>query len=77
MLASKLFAPAAAASAGLAGLYLSSGSAPKPVLTQRSSGIMTAFAGAAPAGATGPFGNPAHDWNYYSLCLMGGILSCG
>jgi hypothetical protein len=24
-----------------------------------------------------PFGNPAHDWDYYGKCLVGGILSCG
>jgi len=28
-------------------------------------------------GATGPFGNPAHGWDYYGKCLIGGILSCG
>ena len=24
-----------------------------------------------------PFGNPAHDWDYYGKCMIGGILSCG
>jgi len=34
--------------------------------------------GAAPAGAApGPFGNPAHQWDYYQKCMVGGILSCG
>ena len=23
----------------------------------------------------GPFGNPAHDWDYYQKCMVGGILS--
>lgn len=26
---------------------------------------------------TGPFGNPAHQLDYYAKCMMGGILSCG
>jgi hypothetical protein len=25
----------------------------------------------------GPFGNPAHGWDYYQKCMVGGILSCG
>jgi len=34
--------------------------------------------GSVPAGAAeGPFGNPAHQWDYYQKCMVGGILSCG
>jgi len=27
--------------------------------------------------SNGPFGNPAHQWDYYFKCMVGGILSCG
>ena len=27
--------------------------------------------------STVPFGNPAHDWDYYGKCMIGGVLSCG
>lgn len=27
--------------------------------------------------SSGPFGNPAHQWDYYYKCMVGGILSCG
>ncbi len=27
--------------------------------------------------SSGPFGNPAHDWDYYFKCMIGGVLSCG
>jgi len=54
-----------------------SSSAPQPkCLAAKRDGVL-AF-GAAPAGAVGgPFGNPAHDWDYYQKCMVGGILSCG
>jgi hypothetical protein len=52
-----------------------SSSAPQPkCLAAKRDGVL-AF-GAAPAGAVGgPFGNPAHDWDYYQKCMVGGILS--
>ena len=27
--------------------------------------------------SSAPFGNPAHDWDYYGKCMVGGIMSCG
>lgn len=36
-----------------------------------------AFAPAALGAAPGPFGNPAHQWDYYQKCMIGGILACG
>jgi hypothetical protein len=35
------------------------------------------MAGAPAAGKAGPFGNPAHDADYYFKCMIGGIFSCG
>jgi hypothetical protein len=72
MLASKMLAPAIA---GGAGLMMLSANKPSTTLTARKQSVFAAAS--APAGAVGgPFGNPAHDWNYYGLCLIGGILSC-
>jgi solute carrier family 25 phosphate transporter 3 len=39
---------------------------------------VVAAAGAPGAGGgSAPFGNPAHGWDYYQKCMVGGILSCG
>ena len=74
MLSSKLFAPLAAGSAaGALALqaYNSQKASPTAQLTARHSSVSAASAGVA------PFGNPAHTWDYYQKCMIGGILSCG
>jgi hypothetical protein len=73
MLSSKL--AAGALGAGAAALYYANSA--RPTLSGRRNNGVLAHAGAAAPGAVGPFGNPAHGWDYYTKCMMGGILSCG
>ena len=47
------------------------------VLSTRRTGVIANAGPAAPGAAPGPFGNPAHGWDYYGKCMIGGILSCG